>query len=240
LPGFVFRPHYFIVLLPAVSLFVGQAIHDVRTRFAERSAAIAALSIPILLALPVSVALWQAREFYFWMSPNQVVLSEYPDAPFLESKPVANYIRAHSRPSDSIAVIGSEPEIYFYARRLPATGYAYVYAMMEHQPYAHAFQEQMINEIENARPKYVVLVKMADSWLRRPDSDTALISWFQDYAARSLKIVGIVEPGVRGEIRYRWDEPHMQANDRSLIIVFENTSRPMSSRPDSRPASPRA
>jgi 4-amino-4-deoxy-L-arabinose transferase-like glycosyltransferase len=238
LPGFVFRPHYFIVLLPVISLFIGEAVHDIRTHFAERSAAIALMSTPILLALPVGIALWQERAFYFWMSPNQVVTSEYPEAPFLESLPVADYIRDHTRQSDPIAVIGSEPEIYFYARRLPATGHAYVYAMMEDQPLAHAFQEQMINEIEEARPKYIVLVKVADSWLRRPSSDMTLLAWFQDYAARSLKIVGIVESGAGGEIRYRWNEPNMHANDRSRIIVFQNVPRPVAVTPHSHGTSP--
>ncbi len=239
LPGFVFRPHYFIVLLPAVALFVGEALYDIREFFASRFAAIGVVSLLALVALPVGVALWQERSFYFGMSPDQVIATEYPDNPFLECLPVANYIRAHTQRGDSIAVIGSEPEIYFYSRRPPATGHVYVYSMMEDQPYAHAFQEQMINEIEQARPKYVVLVKMANSWLRRPNSDMTLLEWFQGYAARSLNIAGIVEAAPGGKIRYRWDEPHMEANDRSLIVVFENKSRPMASTPNARQKSPR-
>jgi hypothetical protein len=225
-PGFVFRPHYFIVLLPAVALFVGEALYDVREFFLARFAAIGVVSMLVLVAMPVGVALWQGRSFYFGMGPNQVIATEYPNNPFLECVPVGNYIQAHTQSSDTIAVIGSEPEIYFYARRLPATGHVYVYSMMEDQPYAHAFQEQMINEIEQGHPKYVVLVKMANSWLRRPKSDMTLLEWFPGYAARSLRIAGIVEAAPNGELRYRWDEPHMEANDRSLIVVFENKSRP--------------
>jgi len=239
-PGFVFRSHYFIVLLPAVALFVGEALYDVRQFFAARSAAIGVISMLVLVATPVGVALWQERSFYFGMSPNQVIATEYPNNPFLECVRVGNYIRAHTQSSDSIAVIGSEPEIYFYARRLPATGHVYVYSMMEDQPYAHAFQEQMINEIEQARPKYVVFVKMANSWLWRPNSDMTLLEWFPSYAARTLTIAGIVETASDGEIRYRWDEPHMEANDQSLIVVFENKSRPMASTPNSHPTSPRS
>ena len=35
---------------------------------------------------------------------------------------IADFIRANSDPSERIAVIGSEPQIYFYSRRLAATG----------------------------------------------------------------------------------------------------------------------
>jgi hypothetical protein len=225
LPGFVFRPHYFIVVLPVVALLFGAALFEFRHFIASRLPTITTIGTAVLIAVPLSTALWEDRGFYFWMTPNEIIAQEYPDAPFLQSVRIADYIREHTDPIDSIAVVGSEPEIYFYARRLPATGHAYMYAMMEQQPYAHAFEEQMIREIEDAAPKYIVLVKMADSWLRRPNSDMTLLAWFNDYAARHLKTVGIVETAHNGTMRYRWDEPHMKANGRSLIVVFQNTSR---------------
>ena len=36
---------------------------------------------------------------------------------------IARYIRERTAPGDRIAVIGSEPEIYFYAERNAATGH---------------------------------------------------------------------------------------------------------------------
>lgn len=227
-PGLVFRPHYFILLLPVAALLFGAAVFDVRQFIGSRLPSVKAIGTAALVAVPLSVALWQERGFYFCMSPNEISAAEYPDDPFVESVRIADYIRAHTLPNDSIAVIGSEPQIYFYADRLPATGHAYMYAMMEDQPYAHAFQEQMIDEVEEAHPKYVVLVKMADSWLRRPNSDMTLLSWFTGYADRHLKPVGIVEAARDGTIRYRWDEPRMKVNDRSLIVIFRDTSRPLS------------
>jgi hypothetical protein len=225
LPGLVFRPHYFIVVLPVAALLFGVAVFELRQFIGSRLPGIATIGTAALIAVPLLAALWQEREFYFRMTPNEIVAQEYPLAPFLQSVRIADYIREHTEPSDSIAVIGSEPEIYFYAQRLPATGHAYMYAMMEQQPYAHAFQEQMIREIVEAAPKYVVLVKMADSWLRRPNSDMTLLAWFDKYAARHLKTVGIVDTDRNGKMRYRWDEPQMKVDGRSLIVVFRNTSR---------------
>ena len=41
---------------------------------------------------------------------------------------------------------------------------------MEPQKYAQQMQQEMIREIEAARPKYLISVAMNYSWLQRPDS----------------------------------------------------------------------
>ena len=174
--GFYFREHYFILILPAVSLLSGVAIRRFSDLVAARGGAIrfapfvvfcAALSQPILAA----------RKFYFEDSPIEACLASYGLSPFAESVRIAEYLRDHSSPSDTIVVLGSEPQIYFYSRRHSATGYIYTYGLMEPQSYARQMQEEMIREIELARPKYVVSVKMSTSWLRRPESESLIFTW---------------------------------------------------------------
>ena len=63
-----------------------------------------------------------------------------------------------------MAVIGSEPEIYFYARRRAATGYIYMYPLMEPHPFARRMQEDMIAELEREAPRFMVLVNVDTSW----------------------------------------------------------------------------
>ena len=91
----------------------------------------------------------------------------YGRNPFPESVPIARYLREHTAPGDRVAVVGSEPQIYFYAGRRSATGYIYTYPLMELQPYATAMQQAMIREIESADPRYVVFVRAVGSWLVR-------------------------------------------------------------------------
>jgi hypothetical protein len=43
------------------------------------------------------------------------------------------YIRDHTQSDDRIAVLGSEPEAYFYARRRAATKYIYTYPLLARQ-----------------------------------------------------------------------------------------------------------
>src|SRR5205814_5413822 len=116
------------------------------------------------------------RKFFFETAPVDACRMIYPESPFPESIRIAEYIREHTDPDDTIAVLGSEPQIYFYSKRHSATGYIYTYGLMEPQKYAQQMQEEMIQEIELARPKYFISVVTKSSWGRRRESDP-IFTW---------------------------------------------------------------
>ncbi|PYL22130.1 MAG: hypothetical protein DMF44_12070 [Verrucomicrobia bacterium] len=190
-PGFFFRTHYFILVLPAVSLLAGAAISKL-TEILEGRLILLRLVPLLLFAFAVSVPIMSDKKIFFEVSPNQACGLIYPDNPFLESVRIGTYVREHTEPGDTIVVLGSEPEIYFYSHRHSATGYIYTYGLMEPQKYAHHMQEEMIREIEDARPKYLISVAMGYSWLRRPDSEPAIFTWANEYMAQNYTAAGFV------------------------------------------------
>jgi hypothetical protein len=190
-PGFYFRPHYFILILPAVSLLAGMATGKLSEILASRTIAIKFLP-PLLFTIALMQPILLDKKIFFQVSSNEACGMIYPGSPFLESVRIADYIRQHSTPDDTIAVLGSEPEIYFYSHRHSATGYIYTYGLMEPQQYAHHMQQEMIHEIEDARPKYLISVAMAYSWLRRPESDTAIFNWANEYMTQNYAPTGFV------------------------------------------------
>jgi hypothetical protein len=111
---------------------------------------------------------------------------------FPEVETVAAYIREHSKPDAQIAVLGSEPEIYFLSHRHSATGYIYAYPLMEPQPFAGAMQREMIREIEANSPEFMVFVNQNFSWVQAPLSDTTIFRWWNDYKTY-YATVGLVE-----------------------------------------------
>jgi len=190
-PGFYFRYHYFILVLPAVSLFVGIAISKLSDLPTGRMILVRFVPLVMLgttLSLPI---LWE-KKFFFEVSPVDACRKTYSDNPFAESVKIADYLREHTSREDTIAVLGSEPEIYFYAQRHSATAYIYTYGLMEPQKYARQMQEEMIHEIERARPKYLVSVQMFYSWLWRPASDWLIFTWADEYTAQNYKAAGLV------------------------------------------------
>jgi hypothetical protein len=199
--GFYFRPHYFILFLPALSLLTGAALAGVFTVLGTGGRA---LGFAILAAFAACLAwpLWSERDFFFerpLAEANQLVNGTNP---FPESIRIADYIRAESASTDTIAVLGSEPQIYFYSQRRSATGYIYTYALMEPQPYAHQMQEEMIHEIETAGPRFLVLVVMNKSWLAGPDSDQTIFRWADSYCDANYEEVGLINIFDRGTDYY--------------------------------------
>jgi len=228
LPGLTFREHYFILMLPAVAFLFGAAIFVVRHRLKPRFPKWGTASAIAVVLIPLATAFGMEGSFYLTMTPEQACRHVYQENPFIEAVAVADYIRARTNADDSIAVIGSEPEIYFYCQRPSATGFIYMYSLVEKQPYARQFQQQMIREVEAAHPKYVVFVNLKASWLPPPNADMTVANWFVDYQARQLKLVGLVEVDRANRITYRWDEPDLSPHEnvRTVMTVYERRSAP--------------
>ena len=186
-PGFYFRPHYFIQVLPAVALLAAAPVGLMTATARSSWRGWIAL---VVFAIAVSFPIWQERVFLFVLSPDIASRAAYGLEPFPEAKRVGEFLRQRSNPGDTIAVLGSEPEIYFYARRHSATGYIYSYPLMERQAFASTMQRTMISEIESAHPRYFVLVGFPNSWMRRTDSDQYILQWFNRYAAENLTGIG--------------------------------------------------
>jgi hypothetical protein len=189
-PGLYFRGHYFILMLPAVALLAGAVVRE-RPMYLAFSAA-------LLLSLVTQ------RDFLFRMSPLQVSRELYGRSPFPEAIPVADYIRAHTQKNARIAVLGSEPEIYFYADRHSATSFIYMYGLMESQPYALTMQQDMIREVSAAAPEFVVEVAELTSWQRDEDSPTQIFDWWSAYREQ-FRLVGVADVLSREHTEYRWD-----------------------------------
>ncbi len=225
-PGGYFRGHYFIQLLPAAGLLAAAAFHVI-SRFLARHAFLlpmAALLSLVFIAAGVSVLI-QWNDIYFRLTPAQASRAIYGTSPFPEAVEIGRYLASHTSPHARIAVIGSEPEIYFYSRRRSATGYIDTYPLVEPQPFAVAMQKEMIQEVEESRPDYVVYVNVRTSWVQStaPISN-AIFDWFGHYQREHLQLVGLVEIPPDGPTEYRWfDQPetNMQTAVESWLAIFK-------------------
>jgi hypothetical protein len=141
--------------------------------------------------------------------------------PFPESVRIAELIREQSTPSDTIAVLGSEPQIYFYAKRHSATGYIYTYGLMEPQPFAKQMQQEMIQEIESARPRFLVLVVMNRSWLVWPDSDLSIFKWAATFCDTNYDEVALINISDNGTDYYLSGHPPNVTRTPDHILVYQ-------------------
>jgi len=210
-PGFYFRPHYFILLLPAIALLASIGVTSIGRSLSGINALTAKRGIAILLAtIIIFYSIYQQRVFLFQLNPIEACRVTYGANPFPESLEIAKYIKKHTTKNDTVAVIGSEPQIYFYSNRHSATGYMYTYALMENHEFALKMQQEMIREVELARPKFLIFVNISTSWLLKPYSNELIFNWFEQYHKKYYDLVGIVDILSPEKTMYYWGDEALE------------------------------
>ncbi|MBI5810704.1 MAG: hypothetical protein HZB21_05915, partial [Deltaproteobacteria bacterium] len=209
LPGLYFRGHYFILMLPASALLFGAAMGSIRRLFSRLDRPALKTAPLFLAAASVGLSLYNEREILFIASPDEVsriIYGAYGPTPFPESIEIARYIKGHSKENDRIAVLGSEPQIYFYSNRPSATGYIYTYPMMEAHRYALKMQEEMIRDIESERPVFLVYVNIPRSWHAGKPAERLIFDWLERYIPEHYEAAGIADIISKDHTDYIWGD----------------------------------
>lgn len=227
-PGLYFREHYFVLLLPAVAMLSGAGMNSVGLLLSSSSnmGRLAPFITPSLLVIAVGYNFNYERKTYFILTPTEVCRSVFGENPFPEALQIADYLKNNTSPDENIAVLGSEPEIFFYANRLSATGHIYMYGLMEEQPYAERMQMAMAREIEAARPVYVVFVNVDYSWLPDEHSNREVLGWRERYIRSQydrydrVGVIDIIDPRTT---HYLWGPKALEYSPASKcsITVFK-------------------
>lgn len=193
-PGYFFRPHYFVLFMPAVALLIGFAVSWCEAWLSRIKSRPWLRYLPLLIGLlACAESLYPYHKVLFTLPLADACFWVYGDTPFPESPDIARYIERNTKPNDRIAVLGSEPQIYFFAHRLSSTGYIYAYPLMEPQPFAKQMQSDMIREIEENPPTYLVHISMPGSWAMRPFSSHLLLDWLGGYVDKNMQLVGLIQ-----------------------------------------------
>ena len=195
-PDFYFRKHYFLILLPALALLTGAAVSGLQQLWAGKACA----AYPAYgYALVAGVTMLQLSGVWFFRSLPEIIRGTSPvdqglygADPLPEAAIVAKYIEDNSALDARVAILGSEPEIFFLAHRHSATGYIYTYPLMEPQPFASQMQREMIHDLEAAAPEFVVFADNIMSWNRHPESDPAIFNWWNAYHT-NYTLVGLTD-----------------------------------------------
>ncbi len=206
-PGLYYRNHYFILMLPAVAVLAGVAVGASVDTLQRRSGSLAISAIPVLLfVVAFAAAIYRQREFLFHLDPLQAAEQEYGQNPFPEALEIARHIEANTRPDATVAVLGCEPEIFFYSHRHSPTGHTCAYPILE-PTYGVTLQKQMEAEIQRGHPDIIVLINDPTSWIAFPKtaSPSEIMGWTNEYMKQSFELDGVVEMDKYGA-NYYWGE----------------------------------
>jgi hypothetical protein len=154
-PGFYFRNHYYIPFIPFYLIFAYIPFDFISKKMDRKYFWIIIILVSMILFRNVIL---KNKNYYFTNSPEQNLRMIYSISPFPEAVKISEYIQANSAAMDTISIIGSEPEIFFYSKRKSATGYIYMYPLMEKQRFSLELQKKMFDEIDLKKPKFIVFI----------------------------------------------------------------------------------
>ncbi len=207
LPGLYFREHYFVLAIPAVGLLTAVTLEYLCSFLSKGKPSFFLQTLPFTIVALIGLYNIgkQQHSYYFDDDVNLVCKRAYGYNPFVEAVEIGKYIKSNSAVTDKIGILGSEPEIFVYADRLSATGYMYVYALMEPHKYNIQMQEEMITELEKSAPEYMIYCNISTSWLVRPTSPDTLLKWTNKYLTNNYYLTGMVDiPSDGSFAQYYW------------------------------------
>ncbi len=202
--GLYFRPHYFVLALPALAVLSGVALAAAARPLLRRRAPLAAAGVAALCLLVLAPPVLANRTFLTAPSQDALAREIWGDNPFPEARRIGRYIGRTSAPEDTVYVVGSEPEIFFYAGRESATRYIYFYPLLSPFADARPRQEEALAEVAERRPLYVVWVNISTSLMLRSGSDPHVLEASAALLEREYALELLAHP-VAGEASFRID-----------------------------------
>jgi 4-amino-4-deoxy-L-arabinose transferase-like glycosyltransferase len=188
--GGYFRGHYYVQAIPPLAILAGRGAMLVAQRQLRPKRFAFGLTIAAI-AWGIVVAPW----YYLYGTPEHKIGWIYAGCPFAESVPVAAYLREHSRPEETTFVFGSEPQILYYAQRPSASRYIFSYPLMTPFPDTRERQRDVIRELTERPPRFLVFVHLEGSFLGDDGTPTDLREFIDGLGRNDYRPVAWVTAG---------------------------------------------
>lgn len=174
--------HYYIMVMPFWALLAISGMKNIleMTKNAEKYAND---RIWGLLVLTLVIVIYPFR-MQFGLTPDELSLWIYGTVnPFKDAYVVSQEIAKITKGDDYIFVAGSEPEIYFYSKRLSPTRFVITYPLNITSKYREEYQTELVNDLKSNPPKIIAVSNMEHSGLWNEGSPRIFI----DYLLNILK-----------------------------------------------------
>jgi len=215
LPGLRFSPHYFAFLLPAAALYA--ALGTLALARLVPPAARRATEVVVVAILFVAVVFGHRTAWFEWDNV-QMSWNIYPTNAFPHSRIVGEHLRNRAAPGDTLAVLGSEPQIYFYSGLPGVTQYLYTYPFVEQHEHALEMHAEMMQQVDRGSPTYCVVVNSPASWgTDRLGQQGHILDWWSDYSAKTYELIGVVSDVGHGRATMAWDTAAQHSEPQSAV-----------------------
>ncbi len=172
-PGMRFYGHYYLLAFPAACIAGAMLFYTIGVRISKNN------TMP--LALTVLGLLWAAH--HTMINPNlynnpplQLISRVYsPGNPFVEHQILSAELEKVIQPNDTVAVFGSDPQYFIYLNKKSPIRHIYM-PFVSKGGFAEAadWHKEIIQKLEETRPKYVIFNGYTYAWMTRYDNGNPL------------------------------------------------------------------
>lgn len=205
--GGAFYPHYFVLCLPWLSVCAVTGLEGLVRKYGAGGWA----AVALVFAWPVLAN----NGYWFRDTYRSVLWKAYDNNPFQEMAEIGAELKKRSAPTDSIAIIGSEPELLLYADRPSALSHLFFQGVVQSHARSAQFQQQTRSQLWNNKPRFVVLPGAQYEFIK----DAPLVKEIVARLQKEYHVVCVADLAEQ-QSKVIWDPPAEQAVPKSLFWVM--------------------
>jgi len=181
--GKYYFPHYFVFMLPALSLTAGLGLAGILNWMPGTR------SRGVILSLAFIPCLATAR--FIPYTDAEIFKLCYPYTTFFQSRTVGEYLRKSAPKDASVYIVGSEPELLFYSGLRSASRVFYFFPLVTPTVMTDKLRQETIAELVMHPPDFVVIVNEIHSLsLKTVAGDMFMNDLFDHFS--HYRLIGII------------------------------------------------
>jgi hypothetical protein len=179
-----FFPHYFQQWLPVLCVMAALGAEAVaKAQFWEKTPGFARCAVVGLGVLAVPA--FFIAPFFVRQTPDEASRKIYPGSHCPEMREMGRRLAEITKPEERVYVFGAEAETLFYARRVSATRYIFLFPL--YGPYRDAREKQMATAEEIATNKPAALLYLPNNLFLVKGTEQFLTLWTQAYMKENFR-----------------------------------------------------
>jgi|GEM_PF-6179574 len=220
-PGYRFYGHYWIIAFWGWSL-LGGAVIGIIGQFIKHKKVASILQALLLLIFGFS-HIANNPKLYLETSGREVVNRTYGKNPQEAVEVLSKYAKRKMTVQDEFYVYGSEPQAYYYTKKIDKSKHAFVGFIQKPGPKNNQYQQDVIKHLKQTKPKYILHVQNAFSQGFKEESDQALYSWIYRFEQSDYKRIAVADIFNYRTIKYLYDKKaqNYQTETDNYVILYE-------------------
>ncbi|MDX1702554.1 MAG: hypothetical protein R3250_18130, partial [Melioribacteraceae bacterium] len=217
-PTYRFYYHYWLLFIPALSIFAAMPFHFLEKALQEKRK----LIVMFVFSAIVLFGFFQNWDFYFKYSDFQKSHVIYGDNMFYEIEALAKEIESQVKPEDEVFVLGSEPQFYYYLDKVSRRKHLYLGHLQEPIERNSLFRSELTNSLKLSPPHYVLLVDHPFSWSIRENSVLDLYQWSKQFIkTKYIPLMSYEIQGTSVEFKSHLSESDYIPGTQKYVILFK-------------------